>query len=156
VLASAAVVLLVDQLSKTWALRALDDGPIDLVWTLRLKLTYNTGAAFSTGEGLGPVIGVAAAIVALVLLWSGRTVANRLGALAVGMVFGGALGNLTDRAFRDGHGFLGGAVVDWIDLQWWPVFNVADAAVVVGALLLLVATARAPIDEPEHDEVVGD
>lgn len=155
-LASAAVVLLVDQLSKTWALRALDDGPIDLAWTLRLKLTYNTGAAFSTGEGLGPVIGVAAAVVAFVLLWSGRTVANRLGALAVGMVFGGALGNLTDRAFRDGHGFLGGAVVDWIDLQWWPVFNVADAAVVVGALLLLVATARAPIDEPEHDEVVGD
>jgi signal peptidase II len=57
-------------------------------------------------------------------------------AVAIGLVFGGALGNLIDRAFREGDGFLGGGVVDFIDLQWWPVFNIADAAIVVGALLL--------------------
>ncbi len=141
-LGTAAVVLAVDQLTKTWAVRALDDGPIDVIWTLRFKLTFNTGASFSQGEGFGPVIGVLAAVIAVALLWTGRNLAGRLGPLAVGTVLGGALGNLADRAFRRGDGFLGGAVVDFIDLQWWPVWNVADAAVVVGAVLLVLATAR--------------
>jgi signal peptidase II len=86
---------------------------------------------------------VAAAVVAFILLWSGRTVASRAGAVAVGMVFGGALGNLADRALRDGNGFLGGAVIDFVDFQWWPVWNLADAAIVLGALLLAFSTARA-------------
>jgi signal peptidase II len=80
--------------------------------------------------------------VAIGLLWSGRTVPTRTGAVAVGLVLGGAAGNLADRAFRAGDGFLGGAVIDFIDAQWYPVFNVADMAVVGGALLLLFATAR--------------
>ncbi len=109
---------------------------------MQLNLTYNTGAAFSQGEGLGPYIGIAAAAVAIGLLWSGRTVPTRTGAVAVGLVLGGAAGNLTDRAFRAGDGFLGGAVIDFVDVQWYPVFNVADMAVVGGALLLLFATAR--------------
>ena len=141
VLPIAAGVLLLDQLTKAWALRALDDAPIDLVWTLRLNLTYNTGAAFSQGEGLGPFIGVAAAAVVIGLLWSGRAVPNRTGAVAMGVILGGALGNLCDRAFRAGDGFLGGAVIDFIDFQWFPVFNVADIAVVGGAMLLILATA---------------
>jgi signal peptidase II len=138
------VVVALDQLTKTWAVRALDDGPIDLFWTLSLDLTFNTGAAFSRGRGLGPIIGVAAAVVALILLWTGRTVESRAGAVAVGMVLGGAAGNLVDRAFRaGGDGFLGGAVVDFVDLEWWPVFNLADACIVIGALLLMLVTARA-------------
>lgn len=138
------MVVALDQLTKTWAVRALDDGPIDLFWTLSLDLTFNTGAAFSRGRGLGPIIGVAAAVVALILLWTGRTVESRAGAVAVGMVLGGAAGNLADRAFRaGGDGFLGGAVVDFVDLEWWPVFNLADACIVVGALLLMLVTARA-------------
>jgi len=141
VLPIAAGVLLLDQLTKAWALRALDDAPIDLVWTLRLNLTFNTGAAFSQGEGLGPFIGVAAAAVVIGLLWSGRAVPNRTGAVAMGVILGGALGNLCDRAFREGDGFLGGAVIDFIDFQWFPVFNVADIAVVGGAMLLILATA---------------
>ncbi|MET0488710.1 MAG: signal peptidase II [Acidimicrobiales bacterium] len=138
----AAAVVVLDQLTKTWALRNLADGPIDVIWSLQLNLTYNTGAAFSQGEGLGPYIGIAAAAVAIGLLWSGRTVPTRTGAVAVGLVLGGAAGNLADRAFRAGDGFLGGAVIDFIDAQWYPVFNVADMAVVGGALLLLFATAR--------------
>lgn len=138
------MVVALDQLTKTWAVRALDDGPIDLFWTLSLDLTFNTGAAFSRGRGLGPIIGVAAAVVALILLWTGRTVESRAGAVAVGMVLGGAAGNLADRAFRaGGDGFLGGAVVDFVDLEWWPVFNLADACIVIGALLLMLVTARA-------------
>jgi signal peptidase II len=69
-------------------------------------------------------------------------------AIAIGMVLGGALGNLSDRAFRGGGGFLGGGVVDFVDLQWWPVFNVADSAIVVGAILLFLVQWR--------DEVADD
>ena len=119
------------------------------MWTLRLNLTFNTGAAFSQGEGLGPFIGVAAAAVVIGLLWTGRAVPNTLGAVAMGMILGGALGNLLDRAFREGDGFLGGAVVDFIDFQWFPVFNVADIGVVGGAMLLVLATALE--GEPEDE-----
>ncbi len=59
--------------------------------------------------------------------------------MALGLILGGALGNLADRAFR-GSGFFGGGVVDFIDLQWWPVFNVADSCVVIGGILLVIVT----------------
>ena len=138
----AAAVVAVDQVTKTWALRALQDTPIEVFWSLQFNLTFNTGAAFSRFPGLGPYIGILAAIVAVGLLWSGRTVPTKTGAVAVGLIFGGAVGNLLDRAFRAGDGFLGGGVVDFIDVQWYPIFNVADMGVVIGALLLLFATAR--------------
>jgi len=147
----AAAVVVVDQVTKTWALRALQDGPIELVWTLQFNLTFNTGAAFSRFPGLGPYIGILAAVVAVGLLWSGRTVPTRTGAVAVGLIFGGAIGNLIDRAFRAGDGFLGGGVVDFIDVQWYPIFNVADMGVVLGALLLLFATARYGDGEPAEE-----
>lgn len=138
----AALVLALDQLTKWWALENLDDGTIDLVGSLRLNLVFNRGASFSLGDGFGPFIGVAALAVVGVLLWTGRTVTSWWGSVALGLVLGGALGNLTDRLFRADDGFMGGAVIDFIDLQWWPVFNVADAGVVIGALLLLVVGYR--------------
>jgi signal peptidase II len=112
------------------------------VWTLRLHLVTNTGAAFSLGQALGPLIAVGVLIVVGVLLWTGRTVGTRLGALGLGLVLGGAIGNLLDRVFRPSDSLLGGAVVDFIDFQWWPVFNVADMGVFVGAMLLLLANWR--------------
>ena len=86
-----------------------------------------------------------AVVVVVVLVRFGRLVSNLPTAIALGMVLGGAVGNLTDRLFRsDGNGFLGGHVVDFIDFQWWPVFNVADMGIVVGGLLLVfVADAHA-------------
>ena len=139
----AAAVVAVDQLTKWWALRTLPDRTIHLVWTLRLDLARNTGAAFSRFVGQGPIIGLLAIGVVAVLLWQGRTVSSRAGAVALGLILGGALGNLVDRAFRGG-GFLHGAVVDFIDAQWWPVFNVADSCVVIGAILLVVVTLVQP------------
>ena len=129
----AAAVVVVDQLTKTWALRSLADGPVDLVWTLRLKLTINSGAAFGLGRGLGPVLVVAAVAVLVVLGMLARSSSlSTVGAVALGLVLGGALGNLVDRLVRDQ-----GGVVDFVDLQWWPVFNAADAAISVGAVLLV-------------------
>ena len=142
VVAVAAVAIVIDQLSKTWAVHTLATRDIDLFWTLRFHLARNRGAAFSLGFGSGGVIAILAIVVVIVFLALGRSVNTRLGVLSLGLVLGGALGNLTDRAFREGSGFLGGAVVDFIDLQWWPVFNVADSAIVVGGILLVVTTAR--------------
>lgn len=139
--------MLVDQLTKWWATRALDDGHvIDLVWTLRLNLVRNPGAAFSTGTGLGPVLGVLAVVIVLVLVRLGRVSRTPAMVAAIGAVLGGAVGNLLDRAFRDGSGhFLGGHVVDFIDVQWWPVWNVADMAIVLGAIGLAWFSTR--VDE---------
>ena len=141
-LSVAAAILLADQLTKLWALRQLADGSIDLFWTIRLRLVFNQGTAFGLGSSLAPVITVAAALVALLLLrltWSN----TRPGvAVLAGLVFGGALGNLGDRAFR-GDGFFGGSVVDFVDLQWWPVFNVADSAISTGVVLFAVVGLRA-------------
>jgi signal peptidase II len=78
-------------------------------------------------------------VVVSVIVRMGLRAERRPWALGLGIVLGGALGNLTDRALRDGDGFLGGRVVDMVDLQWWPVFNLADIALWVGVGVLLLA-----------------
>jgi signal peptidase II len=142
-LAVAVVALALDQLSKSWAVSALDDGHVvELVGSLRLRLTMNYGSAFSIANGRGAVISLLAIAVVAVLLRTGRHARSLPMAVALGLVLGGAVGNLVDRAFRAGDGLLGGGVVDFIDLQWWPVFNVADMAVVSGAVLLFLVQWR--------------
>jgi signal peptidase II len=147
-LAIAAAVVLVDQLTKQWALNALEDGPIDVIWTLRFNLAFNKGMAFSHATGFGPIIGVIALLVIVALLVSVGRSTSRLYPLAVGLIIGGAIGNLLDRLFRD-PGWLRGAVVDFIDVQWWPIFNVADIAVTVGGALLLFTSLQAPPRDAE-------
>lgn len=147
----AAAVLGLDQLSKWWAESSLKD-PIDVIWTLRFALHYNTGTAFSLFTTLGPVIAVLAVAVVILLVRMGRTMVDRVGLVALGMVLGGAVGNLVDRLLRtDGAGFLHGRVVDWIDLQWWPVFNIADAGIVVGGLLLVFHGFRGAASAGDDD-----
>ncbi len=144
--------LLLDQLSKSWAVRNVSGRDIDIVWTLRFNLAYNSGASFSMGEGWGRWIAMVAVLIVGLLIWQGLTVRTRLAAVALAMIVGGALGNVIDRAFRAGNGgFLGGSVVDFIDFQWWPVFNVADMGVVVGAILLVVSTFL-PIPDDDGDD----
>ena len=148
---AAACAVVVDQLAKWWARSTLDDRTIDLVWTLRLNLVLNRGAAFGLGSRFAPLVALLATGVLLVLLRTSRTLHRPPALLAIGLVLGGAVGNLLDRVFRDGHGFLGGAVVDFVDLQWWPVFNLADVAIVVGAVVLAltggeVARTDAPVE----------
>ena len=130
-------VLVVDQLTKWWASEVLADQTIDIFWTLRLRLVFNTGAAFSRGEGLGPILAVLVLVVIVLLVRQGAATVDPVARVAVGAIVGGAIGNLLDRAFRDDAGFLGGAVVDFVDLQWWPVFNLADATIVVAGGLVV-------------------
>ena len=146
---AAAITVVVDQLTKWWARTTLDEGTVELFWTLRLKLVFNRGAAFGMGSRYAPVVALLATAVLFVVLRTSRTLHRPPALVAIGMVVGGAVGNLLDRLFREGHGFLGGAVVDFVDLQWWPVFNVADVAIVVGAVLLaLTGTEAARQDQP--------
>ena len=144
----AATVILLDQLTKWWALDALRTHPIDVAWTLRFALTYNTGASFSLGRGSGPLIGLLALAVVALLVWHGRGASSRLAAVGLGLVLGGAIGNLADRALRSDAGFMQGAVVDFIDFQWWPVFNVADMGVVVGGIVVVLVSVFRPADAP--------
>ena len=135
-----AAVVVADQASKNWALNSLSDGrTIDLVWTLRFNLVFNSGMAFSQGQGLGRLIGVLAIVVAVWLWFNLRKTTSQLSVIGTSMLIGGALGNVVDRMFR-GEKWLAGAVVDFIDLQWFPVFNIADSAVTVGAVMLIVAS----------------
>jgi signal peptidase II len=142
----AVLVFSLDQLTKRWALNELDE-PIDLFWTLRFRLSFNTGVAFSLAPGMGPVVALLAVLVVGFLVRTGRSLTTWPGTLGLALVVGGACGNLADRVFR-GDDVLHGAVVDFIDLQWWPIFNVADAAVVCGAILLAWRALRAPEDDP--------
>jgi signal peptidase II len=135
---TAALTATADQLTKWWALEALPDGPVHVIWTLHLELHFNSGAAFSMGRGLTPFITAAVVALVVVLFTMVRSVTTPSVAVALGLLLGGASGNLIDRLVRD-HG---GAVIDFIDLQWWPVFNLADAAVVIGGILLVLLGPR--------------
>jgi signal peptidase II len=136
ILALAAAVVAADQVTKTWALHHAVE-PKHVVWTLRLALTFNSGAAFGLGRGKTTAFVLGALALVVVLLGLGRRAsrtASLTSVIAMGLLLGGALGNLTDRIIRHHHG----SVIDFIDLQWWPVFNLADASITIGALLLVL------------------
>jgi signal peptidase II len=95
--------------------------------------------AFSRGQDWGPLIGVVALVIVVVLLLSVKRTASRLSEVTVGLIIGGAIGNIIDRLVRD-PGWLRGGVVDFIDFQWFPIFNVADMAITIGGALLIVTS----------------
>ena len=137
-MAIALAVIAIDQSTKHWAVNALADQiPRHVMWTLQWNLSFNSGMAFSKGQGIGPIIGLVAVIVVVVILLGVRKNSSPVVAIAAGFVVGGALGNLADRLFR-GDGWLHGSVVDFIDFQWFPIFNVADMAVNVGGVMFVL------------------
>jgi signal peptidase II len=136
-------VVIADQATKNWALNSLSDGrTIDLFWTLRFNLVFNSGMAFSQGQGLGRLIGLLAIGVAVWLWLSLKKASTNLLRVGTAMLIGGALGNVVDRLFR-GEKWLAGSVIDFIDLQWFPVFNIADSAVTLGAAMLITSSVVA-------------
>lgn len=138
----AAVAVAIDHATKWWALNELADRDIDLIGSLRFNLVHNDGGAFGIGGRFGNVFGIAAIVAVLLIVRTGGSFGSRWSQAGIGLVLAGALGNLLDRVFRAGDGFLGGDVVDFIDPQWWPVFNVADICLYVGAGLLIVTAGR--------------
>ncbi len=137
--AIAGVVLILDIVTKVLAVRLLVPGqPVSIIGdTVTWTLVRNSGAAFSMATGYTWVLTLVATGVVIGIVWMGRRLVSPWWALGLGMILGGALGNLVDRFFRS-PGPLRGHVVDFLSIGWWPVFNVADPAVVGGAILLVV------------------
>ena len=105
--------VLFDELSKHWAVNRLSgDRMVDVAGSLRFNLSYNSGMAFGKGKGFGPLLGVVALIVVVYVLIGLRTGASRWSAVAVGLVLGGAAGNLCDRLFRGRGWFRAGATLE--------------------------------------------
>jgi signal peptidase II len=136
-------IVMADQATKTWAVRVLSDHAIHVVGPIDLRLSRNPGGAFSTFTQATPVLAVLALGLAAALVHSVRRADDRLSAIAFAVVLGGAIGNLVDR-FARAPGLLRGEVIDFVKVGWWPTFNVADAAITIGAVLLLFWGWRRP------------
>ena len=140
-LIAAAAVVAADQITKTLAVQTLSDGrQTDIIeGALTLRLSFNSGGVFGVGQGLPAVFLVATLLVVVgILVFAGR-LEDRRWLIPLGMVLGGGLGNVADRIFRD----YDGRVVDFIDLHVWPVFNIADMAIVTGVGFVLLFGFRA-------------
>lgn len=149
--ALAVVIVGLDHLTKYLVVRALAEGesrPLvgDVLFLSHIR---NSGAAFGALQGLGGILVLAALVGVVVFVVIVLRNPEPLPALAAGLVVGGAAGNLLDRAFRPG------GVVDFVDLRFWPAFNVADSAITIGAIVLLLTGFRMrsePADRPEADD----
>ncbi|HYN35451.1 MAG TPA: signal peptidase II [Actinomycetota bacterium] len=138
-LISALLVLIADQLTKTLVLETLQDGPVDLIsGIITFRLSYNPGGVFGIGQDFPALFLVATVLVVGGILFWARKIEDRRWLIPLGLVLGGGLGNVFDRLFRD----TGGRVVDFIDLHVWPIFNLADSAIVIGVLLILIIGFR--------------
>jgi signal peptidase II len=136
-------VFVADLVSKTIVVATLSDrAPLRLLGgLLTLRELRNSGAAFSIGTSVTVVFTLIALGVIVAILRTARRLRSIPWAITLGLLLGGATGNLGDRLFRS-PGFLRGDVVDWIELPHWPVFNVADASIVCGGVLAVLLAAR--------------
>jgi signal peptidase II len=142
-LAVAAGIFGADLVTKTIVVATLSDrAPIRLLGgLLTLRVLRNSGAAFSIGTSMTAVFTLIAVVVIVSILRTARRLRSLAWAVTLGLLLGGATGNLGDRLFRS-PGPLRGHVVDWIELPHWPVFNVADSAIVCGGILAVLIAAR--------------
>lgn len=131
-------VVAIDQLTKSWAVTTLEDGPESIIGhDVELRLSRNTGSAFSLFQGYTPLLAVLAIVLVVLLVRALRRTDDTWIVVALALVLGGAIGNLVDRVARS-PGFLRGAVVDFVSVGGFPTFNVADAAITIGAVVLVL------------------
>ncbi len=138
-------IIVIDQVSTVWALDALRHRDLHVIGPITLQLSYNTGVAFSLGQSLGGLIILIVIVILLLGFYILKYATKGLPLIAGGLVLGGALGNLGDRLFRSD-----GAVVDFIKVGFWPIFNLADASIVIGAILLAISYLK-DYKRPEPD-----
>ena len=163
--AVAGPVYIADQLTKAWVSANLEpDQPQDLLGSVvRLNLTHNSGAAFSIATGSTWVLTLIATVVVMFILFTARRLGSRGWAVALGLLLGGALGNLTDRMLRP-PGPARGEVVDFLQLPNFPIFNIGDSAIVTAAVLIGVLAfrgisvdgSRVPDHTAKHHSVKGE
>ena len=148
----AVAVYALDRATKWLAEEHLQGGPpIELIsGVLRLRFVTNPGGAFGVFGGLTWLFVAVSVLVIAVVIVASFELPKRVTAVGLGLILAGALGNLTDRWLR-GDGF-SGEVVDFIDFHVWPVFNLADSAIVIGAAALFLAGLRAPKEAKEAEE----
>lgn len=136
------IIIIIDQLTKMWAVKALSYGnPIEVLPFVNFTLLHNTGAAFSFLADAGGwqrwlFMGLAIVISIGLVIWLLRLSVQQLGLIiALALILGGALGNLIDRVIY-------GYVIDFIDVYYhawhWPAFNIADSAITIGVIILLI------------------
>jgi lipoprotein signal peptidase len=142
-LGTALVVLVADVVSKVAIVATMREGEtVRLIGRLlRINYTRNAGAAFSIGTGATVLFTAVAVAVVVVIARQARRLVSRSWAVTLGLLLGGALGNLVDRLLRS-PAPLRGHVVDWIELPHWPVFNIADSAIVIGGCIAVLLAAR--------------
>ena len=138
----AAAIVVADLLTKRYAALNFDGSPVEIIpGFFGFTFVENPGGAFGVFQNGGVIIGIAALIITLVVLVALAAERPLAETIALGLVVGGAVGNLVDR-FARGEGIIDGAVIDWIELWWIPTFNIADASVTVAVALLLIHAWR--------------
>ena len=145
----AALIWGLDLSTKIWAVNNLSArNPVEIFGSFfQLTLIRNPGAAFSFATGATVVFTAIAVAAVIVIVYYSSKITSMGWASTLGLLLGGVLGNLTDRLFRS-PGFFKGEVIDWLEITNWPVFNLADSAIVVAAFLAIVLTIRnvGPVD----------
>jgi signal peptidase II len=145
----AALIWGLDLSTKIWAVNNLSArNPVEIFGSFfQLTLIRNPGAAFSFATGATVVFTAIAVAAVVVIVYYSSKITSLGWASTLGLLLGGVLGNLTDRLFRS-PGFFKGEVIDWLEITNWPVFNLADSAIVIAAFLAILLTIRnvGPID----------
>ena len=136
-------VWILDLATKLWAVSTLSHrSDIKVIGSFfKLTLVRNSGAAFSLAAGATIFLSIFGILFLCAILYFSPRITSKGWAVVLGLVMGGILGNLVDRIFRE-PGVLRGHVIDWMQLPNWPIFNIADSAIVIAALIAMVLTAR--------------
>ncbi len=136
-------VWILDLATKLWAVNTLSNrSEIKVLGNFfQLTLVRNPGAAFSFAQGATIFLTLFGIVVLTTIFYFSPRITSKGWAIVLGLLMGGILGNLVDRIFRE-PGMLRGHVIDWMQLPNWPVFNIADSAIVIAAVISMVLSAR--------------
>lgn len=136
-------VWVLDLATKLWAVSTLSDrSNIKVIGDfLQLTLVRNPGAAFSVAEGATVFLTLFGFLVMAVIFYYSTRITSRGWSVVLGLAMGGILGNLVDRIFRE-PGVFRGHVIDWLQIPNWPVFNIADTAIVAAAAISMILSLR--------------
>ena len=150
-----AVIVAADQITKSLMVNVLQDRVpqhLDLFGSrVGFSLARNSGAAFSRLQGYTPILAIGAVVIAIVLARTLKKSNDLATTIGLVMVLGGACGNLADRFFR-APGFLRGHVIDFVQVGSFPLFNVADSCITIGAILIAVRSFMVGDPDPQHND----